>query len=431
MNDAPGPDNPTAIRQRARLLLDQGRHADAAEWFQRLLAIEPEDAYALSQLAICWSQLPDKKEQALTAARQAIRLEPDESFHHSVLALTLLDTAKVGQDAQVREGLASAEKAIELDPDSSLAHSLNGMALLRLGKYADAEKSARHALSLDTSDTLATQVLSMSLLNQKKDADLDSLVDWQLMENPEDDTAHVSAGYRDLMRGRHREACEHFREALRIDPSHEGARSGLIESFRARSWFYRLHLRFSYFMAQFGQKGAGGILLAGFVLYRLVFGMLKKNHPGWAYTLAGLWMVFALWSFLARGVGSALMLTDRFVRMAITKRERWEGVCVGALVSMALFSLVWGLWWHRMDWVLSALACFLAAVPVASAFANDHHWGRWVYTGLGVVAGTAAVAFFLGVLFGWPPFFEGLDLMTAIYVGGATTWLRFLGVLYR
>lgn len=431
MNDAPGPDNPTAIRQRARLLLDQGRHADAAEWFQRLLAIEPEDAYALSQLAICWSQLPDKKEQALTAARQAIRLEPDESYHHSVLAMTLLGTAKVGQDAQVREGLASAEKAIELDPDSSLAHSLNGMALLRLGKYADAEKSARHALSLDTGDTLAAQVLSMSLLNQKKDADLDSLVDWQLTENPEDDAAHVSAGYRDLMRGRHREACDHFREALRIDPSHEGARSGLIESFRARSWFYRLHLRFTYFMAQFGQKGAGGILLAGFVLYRLVFGMLKKDHPGWAYTLAGLWMVFALWSFLARGVGSALMLTDRFVRMAITRRERWEGVCVGALVAMALFSLVWGLCWHRMDWVLSALACFIAAVPVASAFANDHHWGRWVYTGLGVVAGTAAVAFFLGVLLGWPPLFDDLDLMTAIYVGGATTWLRFLGVLYR
>ena len=429
--DSTSPDNPIAIRQRARLLMDQRRHVDAAEWWQRLLAMDPEDAMALAQLAICWVQTPGKETQALEAARHAIRLEPDESYFHAVLSMTLLDSAKPGQDAQVRESLASAQKAVELDADSSFAHSLIAMALLRLKKFAEAEHAARHALALDTTNTMAAQVLSMALLNQKKDGDLNSLVDWQLQEKPDDDSAHVSAGYRDLMQGRHKEACNHFREALRLDPSNEGARHGLIESFRARSWFYRMYLRFAYFMAQFGQRGAGGIMLAGFVFYRVAFGLLEKNYPAIAYTLAGAWMVFALWTFLARGLGSALMLTDSFVRLAITRKEKWEGLCVGGLVLTALVALGFGLWMHQFAFLLVAMACALSAVPVASAFSNEHHTGRWLYLGLAILSGGAAMCFTLGLLLNLGLLANLTTFKVATYTGAACTWMRMLGVMYR
>lgn len=423
--------DPQAIRQRARLLMDQGRHADAAEWFQRLLGLTPNDAHALSQLAVCWCQVPGKGDDAVQAARQALSLEPDESHFHSVLALTLLEGAKSGQDSQVKEAAASAAKALELDPDSSLAHGLNGLALLRLRKYAEAEKAARMALQLDTTSTLATQVLSMALLNQKKDSDLDSLVDWQLQENPEESAAHISAGYRALMNGKHKDACAHFKEALRLDPTNEGARLGLIDSFRARSLFYRLYLKFSYFMAQFGRQGAGAIMLGGFLLYRVAFNTLRTNHPGIAYTLAGLWMLLALWSFLARGLGSALMLTDRFVRMAITPKERFEGLCVGLAVLLALGFLSAGLWLHRGDLILAALAFALSSVPVASAFSNDHHSGVWLYTALAVVSGGAALVFGAGTALEFAPLASGTLFQAAVYTGVGCTWLRFLGVMYR
>lgn len=425
------PDNPIAIRQRARLLMDQRRHMDAAVCWQQLLAIDPEDAMALAQLAICCVQTKDKQTQALDAARHAIRLEPDESYFHAVLSMVLLDSAKPGQDAQVREAQASAQKAVELDADSGFGHSLMAMALLRLKKFAEAEHAARHALSLDTTNTMAAQVLSMALLNQKKDGDLNSLVDWQLAENPEDDAPHVAAGYRDLMQGRHRDACNHFREALRIDPSNEGARHGLIESFRARSWFYRIYLRFSYFMMQFGQRGAGGIMLAGFVFYRVVFGLLKKDYPGVAYTLAGAWMTLVLWRFLARGVGSALMLTDRFVRLAISTKERWEGICVGSLVLIALGFVTTTIVTQQFGWLFVAMAAALGAVPVASAFTNDHHTGRWLYLALAIVSGGAAVLFTVGALINSEALTSLIIFQAAAYTGAACTWLRMLGVLYR
>ena len=417
--------------ERAQMLFNQHRYADAAEWFQRALQHEPQHGMAMALLALSWIHDEQKHEQAVAAARQGVALEPESSFHHAVLAICVLDSAKLGQDAPCKEALNHAEQAVALDADSDFAWAVKGQALIRLRRWAEAEQAARQALALDTSSGLGAQVLSIALLNQGKDEDLKSLADMQLSENPEDDAAHVTAGFRDLMKGRHREACEHFREALRIDPSNEMARHGLIESFRARSWFYRLFVKFCFFMAQFGRRGSMAIVLGGFILYRIAFASLKTNHPGMAYTLAGLWMVFALWSFLARGIGSALMLTDRFVRMAITSKERWEGLCVGGMVLLALIFLAAGLGWHRLDYIWAALAFALSSVPVASAFTNDHHTGRWLYLALAIVGGGAALLFGLGIVTEVRELTALKIFQTALYTGVGCTWLRMFGVMYR
>ncbi len=424
-------DNPQALLQRAYLLMNQGRHADAAGWFQQVLAINPNDAQTLSQLALCWSHDPAKYEQAVLVARQAIALAPDTSYHHSVLAVTLIEVAKPGQDGLIREARDAAAKALELDPESALAHSVHGLALLRLHRYKEAEAAARQALALNTSNNLATQVLAMSLLNQRKDGDLKSLVDWQLQENPESVSAHVSAGFQALRQGQHKTACEHFREALRLDPCSDAAREGLIHSFRARSLIYGLYLRFCHFMMRFGRNGSGGIMLAGYFGYRFAFASLKDNHPGIAYTLAGLWLVFALWTFLARGLGSALMLTDRFVRMAIRPKERWEGACVGGMVLLALLCLGFGLLQGRAALVFAALACFLSAIPVASAFSNDHHIGKWVDLGVAVVGGGSALAFLAIVVLHLPVAEAFLLFEIAAYSGVAISWMRMFRIWVR
>ena len=430
MSEPPN-ENPQALLRRAHLLLDQGRHAEAAQWFQQVLALNPHDPHTLSQLALCWAHDPATRDKALMAARQAVALAPEDCLVHTMLALTLLESAKPGQDGMVRDARDSAAKAMELDPDYAFAHAVHGLALLRLRKFSEAEAAARQALALNTESTMAAQVLAMSLLNQRKDGDLQSLVDWQLTENPEDDSAHVSAGFQALRQGDHKKACIHFREALRIDPTNEGAREGLMHSFRARSWVYGMYLRFCHFMMRFGQQGARGIMLGGFLVYRFAFTALKTSHPGLAYTLAGLWLVLALWTFLARGIGSALMLTDRFVRMAVRPKERWEGACVGGMVLLALGCLGVGLWQSNLGLILAALACFLSAVPVASAFSNDHHLGRWLDLGVAVVAAGAALLFTLAVVSDIAVGDPLLLFQVAVYSGIGTSWLRMLGIWTR
>ena len=419
-----------ALYQRAQLLYRQRRYADAAEWFQRALRTNPQHGQAMAHLALSWAQHESTYTKALEAARQAVAVEPDQPFSHVVQAITLLDTAKPGQEAKIREGLAAGEKAVQLAPEFALAHAVCGNALLKLRRYAEAEAAARRALALDTTDTLAAQILSHALLAQRKDEDLKHLVEWQLQENPEDDSVHVSAGFRAFHEGRHREANEHFRQALRIDPGNEAAREGLIESFRSRSFIYRWFVQFSHFMRQFGEGKGTMILVGGYIAYRLLVQGLQDRWPAVAAAVVAVWLTFVLWTFLARGIASLLMLTDRFARLAIRAKERWEGLVVGGFVVLALICLASGFAFGNGGLLYGALTCALAAVPAATAFSNGHHLGRWVYAAAAGVAGVAALLFLGGMATSqWQLSLAVRDV--PIWIGVAATWCTMLRVLYR
>lgn len=427
------PENFEAVYQRAHLLYDQGRFDHAAEWFQKALAIEPEHGLACAYLAMCWCRNETDHPKAVAAARRAVSLEPENAFVHSILAICLLDSAKPGQEAIMREGLASAEKAVELDPDLSLAFSVRGHAHIRLRKYKQAEADARQALHLDTTNTMATQVLSIALMQQRKDADLDSLVDWQLQENPDDDHSHIAAGFRALQQGRHKEASTHFGEALRIDPDNEMARHGLIESMRSRNFIYRWYYQFASFMQRFGEGKGTAIMIGGYILYRVVLGSIKDTQPALAGILIGAWLTFALWTFLARGIGSLLMLTDRFARLAMKPKEKWEGLVVGGLVLASLALLGLTIVYQSGTAGYFALLTVITAVPCATSFTNQHHLGRWLYAGAAAVALVCLVLHALPLLPGAEvlAFLPGDTGSIALLIGVATTWLTAFRVMYR
>jgi uncharacterized membrane protein HdeD (DUF308 family) len=86
---------------------------------------------------------------------------------------------------------------------------------------------------------------------------------------------------------------------------------------------------------------------------------------------------------------------------------------------------------QQFGWLFVAVAAALGAVPVASAFTNDHHMGRWLYLALAIVSGGAAVLFTVGVLINSEALTSLLIFQAAAYTGAACTWLRMLGVLYR
>jgi hypothetical protein len=233
-----------------------------------------------------------------------------------------------------------------------------------------------------------------------------------------------------VMQGDHKKANQHFLEALRLNPTSENARMGLIESFRARSWPYRLQLRFAHFMNQFTEGRQSAIMIGGFIGYRVLSSYLKTVAPFWANVVIGAWLVFALWSHLARGFSTFFVTLDRFARQALRPREFWEGIVVGGLIFLAPAALVLGYVWDVPGSGMVALICLLSAVTSAAAFTNDHYVGRYVYS-------VAAAVSCFGVLYCGTAIFANLDLpfaftagITSVYIGIATTWLRMLRVLY-
>ncbi|MES2507897.1 MAG: tetratricopeptide repeat protein [Verrucomicrobiota bacterium] len=415
---------------RGRLLQTQHRFTDAVKCYRQALELDPNHSPSYVMLALCWLNDDSTVANAVDAAQRAVGLEPEDPFAHGVLALTLNAKAKDGQTSAIQDALKHAEAATSIDPDSDFAHAVTARIHLRLRDYPQAEASARKALQLDTENTMAAEVLSAALLMQKKDQDHQSLVDYQLQRDPDDDSAHTSAGWQALMQGDHKRANQHFMEALRLSPMSESARMGLVESFRARSSVYRLQLRFAHFMNQFTEGRQNMIMIGGFVAYKVVSTLLKGVSPVLSSIVIGAWLLFALWSHLARGFSSFFLVMDRFARQALRPREYWEGVVVGGLIFASLGALVMGYVWQIEAGSYSALIFLLAAVANAAAFTNDHHLGRYLYAIAGGISG-------FGAFYTATAIFGGLALpsaelfgVTALLIGVAVSWLRPFRVLY-
>lgn len=421
---------PEAAFARGRLLQSQHRLQDAIACYKQALEIDGDHTPSYIMLALCWMENESTAPSSVDAAQRAVALEPQNAFARSVYALALKSTAKEGQTAPVKEALKHAEEAVGLEPDSDFSHAVLAQIHLRLRDYPKAEASARAALALDTENTMAAQVLSAALLLQKKDADNKDLIDYQLQRNAEDDQAHTSAGWMAVMQGDHKKANHHFMEALRLNPMNENARMGLIESFRARSWFYRSYLRFGHWMNQFTEGRQNVIMIGGFIGYKVLSGYLRNVAPFAANLLIAAWLLFALWSHLARGLSTFFVAMDRFARQSLLTREYWEGVIVGGLLFVALAVLILGYAWDLPRAGFAALACLLAAVANAAAFTNDHHIGRHIYalaaTAAGASAAYAVAAVFIGA--SSAQFFPIATI--AIMTGIIVSWLRPFRVLY-
>ncbi len=429
MSDSLHP-SPEAAFARGRLLQSQHRLQDAISCYKQALEIDAHHVPSFVMLALCWMEDDSTAPKSVDAARRAVALEPENAFARSVYALALNANAKDGQTGAIKEALKQAQEAVGLDPDADFSHAVTARLHLRLRDYPNAEVSARAALALDTENTMAAEALSIALLSQKKDGDNQALIDYQLQRNAEDDSAHTSAGWMAVMRGDHEQANRHFLEALRINPMSENARMGLIESYRARSWFYRTYLRFCHWMNQFTEGRQNLIMIGGFIAYRVLSSFLRTISPVLASVLVGAWLMFALWSHLARGLSTFFVAMDRFARQALKPREYWEGVVVGGLLFLALAVLVLGYAWGVKEAGFAALACVLASVANAAAFTNDHHIGRHVYNIAAGIAGIGAVYFAAATV-------SGVDLpnadllgLTAIIIGVAVSWLRPFRVLY-
>ena len=98
---------------------------------------------------------------------------------------------------------------------------------------------------------------------------------------------------------------------------------------------------------------------------------------------------------------------------------------------LALLCLGFGLGRSDLGLVLAALACFLSAIPVASAFSNEHHIGKWIDLAVAVVGGGAALLFVAVVVLNLPVRAEFLLFQTAAFSGIAISGMRMLGVWAR
>jgi tetratricopeptide (TPR) repeat protein len=111
--------------------------AQARGFFERALALEPENVEALvgtalANFAIVTGFFTDDWEEHLTAAEvtvtKALSLAPNHPLAHLVLGLVQIFTNRAAQ------GIAECERALALDRNLASAHASIGAAKLYLGR---------------------------------------------------------------------------------------------------------------------------------------------------------------------------------------------------------------------------------------------------------------------------------------------------------
>ncbi|MCB1096162.1 MAG: tetratricopeptide repeat protein [Verrucomicrobiae bacterium] len=364
--------------KRGQLLHNQGRYAEAESFYKQALAEDPHNPDALMLLGWC-QFLQDKREtNALHSVEMAIGLDPENGHSHCLRAI-ILSRLKRHKDAH-----EAADRAIALTPDAADSYAAKAQVFAGEQKWADMEHSAREALGRDGDHDHAQNLLTQSLLLQGKTDENAFNVERQLARDPDDPMPHFNAGYAALRRGDYRKAEEHFRESLRLSPSFESAREGMLESFRARSIVYRSYLKWNFWLAKFSSKYRFGIIIGLYVLYRVVVGALQKVSPLLAFLVIALYLLFALWTHVARGVGNLIVLMDRNARMALRKPDVIEGVLVGGAICTGLLTVIAGAALGILPLLLGGATLCTAAVPLAASFKNEDSIGVKLYTGLAI-----------------------------------------------
>lgn len=382
--------NPHNRLARAQILQQQRRHADAANELRQALTHDPHDAIAHAMLAVSLLEL-DQAKDATAEAQQAVGLAPDLPFAHYALAFVLykrnwLDEARAAAAEAVRlesfnpnhfallsaiemerrnwpGALEHAERALETDPEHAWAINLRAMALVKLGRREEAALTMGAALSRD----------------------------------PENATSHANQGWTLLHRGDHRQARVHFREALRLDPTLDWARAGMVESLKSGFPPYKYLLLFWLWMARLSGKAQWGVILGAYVGAQVVKNVARSNPAAgkflWPVFYA--YIAFVIMTWLAYPLLNLMLRLHRDGRYALSREQVIQSNLIGLLLALFLTAIGLLLATGNEAYFTAMAVSGLLVMPVAGLFAAPVGWPRNLMLGVaGALAliGAASVA---------------------------------------
>jgi TolB-like protein/Flp pilus assembly protein TadD len=202
----------------------------ARRMFERAIEIDPNYALAYAGIADCcsfiytyWDASAAHLEQADTASRKALELDPELAETHTSRGLALAFAKRYEEAEQ------EFETAIRLNPKLFEAHYFYGRARFQQGKLAEAAQSFEEASRVRPDDYQAVHFLAQTYegLGRQADAEAAGRRDLQLIEhhvelNPDDSRA-LNLGSTSLAKSGQRErGLEWAKRALAIDPEDSG-----------------------------------------------------------------------------------------------------------------------------------------------------------------------------------------------------------------
>jgi Flp pilus assembly protein TadD len=136
------PNDLQEVARAARKNVEQGKYRTAEKQYQTVLAKDPKNLDALSNLGVVYFRI-GKIRSAESTLRKALAIEPNDDF-----VLTTLGIVHYRQ-SRFDDALKELRKAIEINPNSATAHNYLGITASQKGRQQEAEKEMLQAIAKD------------------------------------------------------------------------------------------------------------------------------------------------------------------------------------------------------------------------------------------------------------------------------------------
>jgi len=193
------------------LRLKQGNPAEAVVFFDRAIALRPDDSNAFTNRGAALRRLGRNKE-AIASYVEALRRAPDSFSAHYDLGGAL------AEDGRWKDAVEQFEEASRIEPGHEGIHSNLAAALLRLNRPADAVPQFELALRQQSGDVAVLCNLGVALRDSGRPAEAVARFDQALRFQPNSAEVHYNLALALRQVGRTDEAREHYRTARQLKP---------------------------------------------------------------------------------------------------------------------------------------------------------------------------------------------------------------------
>ena len=349
------------------LLLFERRPEAAAKEVLAAIAENPNDSYLHALLALCLMNSKDP-EGGLTSAKNAIRLNPEHPFAFYALAKCHYDALNM------LEAEVAIDEALRLEPWNSNYWGLLSNIQIENGELKEALESAETGLEMDPGDVHCHNLRALIKTRLGSMDEAKESMETALAADPENALTHAYRGWALIEHHNHAESIKHFREALRIDPTLDWARQGLIKALQVRHWVFQLQLRLGWRGCLAIVGGLAGLLAILHYSFKAPVGLadelLQVAKNGCLFGI----VLFILMPLVPRTVlldpfMRFLLLFDHDGRLAMTREERiFSTHLLGFILAFGLgivFGLTTSAWW------ILAVLVFAYFITIPLTFAQE------------------------------------------------------------
>ena len=344
--------------QRGELLIEQSRFKQAEEELRKGLLEEPENAYAHSLLAISLSE-QNQLDAALQEAQQAVSLAPDWAYSQYVLALIYFDRSDLNRAE------TAVKDAIRINPEDERCYALLSNIHLNRKEWQAALATAEAGLEIASEDIQCTNLRAMALVKLGRKEEAGATIDAALANAPDNALTNANQGWTLLEQGQHEKAMTHFREALRLDPTLNWAREGIVEALKARNPIYRFMLGYFFRMSRLRGRTQWLIIIGAYFFIQLLNNVSAK-YPAvspFVTPLILVYLAFVFLSWTAEPLFDLLLRLNKFGRLALSEKQINASNWVGGFMLAAILATIAGFATANTTLTAAGLGC--AAMIIA------------------------------------------------------------------